>query len=367
MDKIDMLSVIAVNYNSSFFLKRCFSSITSTAKDIRIEFIVVDSGSKKEEADNLRFLEGDNVRTIFRKENIGYSQAVNIGVRNANGDFILITNPDVLYKPGSIKYMMDALRSLPRCGAIGPKTWWDEEMTLLLPPGELITPFRILRAEFMAISRTFWKRVLKNWIKHALRHWLSKDPLTQEMLSGACIMTTRKVLDIVGGFDEAFPLYFEDTDWCLRVRKAGYNLYMLPDAEIIHYYNQSAKQELEVSREKFNTSCIKYLKKHFAFQFKLSTYIRRLFKYANNNTISLYKDMGIITHPPIFRFKGNKRRLVLLSPVETMIPSAGALLDCDSFEIQKGLWRLLARGKYFAMAFEIEGLRDCGAWSWIKD
>ncbi len=366
MEEMRRLSIIAVNYNSSSLLKDCLSSIVSNTNDIPLEIIVVDNGSKREEVDNLQKING-NVRIIFKEENSGYSKAVNEGIKNASGEFILITNPDVLYMPYSIKNMMEAFASLPRCGAVGPKTWWDKEMTFMLPFSEIVTPFRILRTELMVSSPILGDMILKNWIKRSLKYWLSESPLVQEMLSGACIMTTREVLWGVGGFDEIFPLYFEDTDWCLRVRKAGYNLYMLPDAEIIHYYNQSARQEINISQEKFSYSSIIYLKKHFNLQFILSNYIKRVFKYINKRTEGLYEDMGIVTTSPVFKFKDRGRKLILLSPVETMIPSAGAFLDGDSFEIRSGPWNSLAKGRYFIRAFEFEGLSNYGAWSWVKD
>lgn len=366
MEKISVLSVVAVNYNSSSLLKKCLSSIISTTENITTEFIVIDSGSKKDEADSIRSLEDGNVRIIFKKENVGYPHAVNEGIKNAKGDFILITNPDVLYKPDSIKNMIEALRLFPHCGAVGPRTWWDEGMTFLLPLSELVTPFRMLKAELMGISQTFRGMILKKWIKRALRYWLSGKPLVQEMLSGACIMTTRKVLEIVGGFDETFPLYFEDTDWCLRVRKAGYNLYMLPDAEIIHYYNQSAGQDSRSSQEKFNYSSNKYLKKHFNIRFILTGYIAGLLKNINKKTDCLYDDIGIITTPPVFTFKNSAKKLLLLSPVDSMIPSGGSIFQGDSFKLSEELWGHLADGRYYVRVFCPDRLKDYGSWSWYK-
>lgn len=357
------LSVIAVNYNTSNLLKRCLSSMVSTISNIPIEIIIVDNGSRKEERDVLNEIEGDAM-VIFKEGNRGYSKAVNEGIKNASGDLILITNPDVIYMPYSINKMIEAVASLHKCGAVGPKTWWDEDMTFMLPFSELVTPLRMLKAELMTSSQIFNNIILKAWIGHSLRYWLSEVPISQEMLSGACIMTKRDVIEDVGGFDERFPLYFEDTDWCLRVRKKGYRLYMIPDAKIIHYYNQSAKQESELSQEKFNYSSAKYLEKHFNVQLKIMGYIKRLFRYKWKGL--LYEDMGITTEPPIFRFNDKGEKLILLSPVTTLIPSAGAFVNGDSFTINEGLWNLLGKGVYFMKAFLLEGIKDIGAWSWIK-
>lgn len=362
-----MLSVIAVNYNSSALLNKCLSSLVSVTQDIPAEFIVIDSGSKKEDADNLRTLEGDNVRVIFSRDTISYSMAINTGVKNTKGDFILITNPDVLYKPDSIKNMLNALVELPKCGAVGPRTWWDEKMTFLLPFSEPVTAGSILKTEIMRTSSTLREVIMRRWIRKALKCWLSEKPLAQEMISGACIMTTRKIFNIIGGFDETFPLYFEDTDWCLRVRNAGYHMYMLPDAGIIHYYNQSAKQDIAPSQQKFDYSLNKYLRKHYKNRSYLVKQLSRLFNGRQNKIDDLYENKGNLTISPTFTFKKDSRKLLLLSPVDTLIPSAGSIIEGNYFEIPNGLWDRMGEGRYFLRAFDIEELEDCGAWCWVKN
>lgn len=363
-----MLSVIAVNYNSSALLKECLSSLISAAEGIPVEFIVIDSGSKEADADNLRTLERDNVRVIFSRETLSYSAAVNRGVKNTEGDFILITNPDVLYMPGSIRNMLNALSELPQCGAVGPRTWWDEKMTFLLPFSELITPGSIIKAELMRKSVILREIIMRRWIRKALKYWLSKKPLKQEMLSGACIMTSRNIFNIIGGFDETFPLYFEDTDWCLRVREAGYRLYMTPDAGIIHYYNQSGKQDMAASRQRYDYSLNKYLNKHYKNRTYLVRQITRLLLQGSENKMNyLYEDKGSLTVPPVFTFKDNSGKLILLSPIDTLIPSAGAITDSNDFIISNELWDRLGEGGYFMRAFDIEELWNCGAWNWVKN
>jgi hypothetical protein len=361
-----MLSVIAVNHNSSTLLKECFSSIVSTIGDESFEFLVIDSGSREEDLDNMQNLKGDNVRITLNRENIGYARAVNQGIRNASGNVILITNPDVLYKPDSIKNMLDTLLALPRCGAVGPKTWWNKEMTFVLPLSELITPYGLFKTELMRGSHTMGRIILRRWMKKTLRYWLSEKPIAQEMLSGACVMTTRKVLDAVGGFDDSFPLYFEDTDWCLRVKKAGYHLYMVPKANIVHYYNQSAKQDMQASQEKFHESSDKYLRKHFKGQLSLFRLVQRLHKCGRNKVSAMYEDMGILTVPPTFTFQDSSKKVLLLSPVDVLIPSAGSFFEGSSFEIPEDLWELLGERRYFVKALDLDRFKDCGSWRWER-
>jgi len=362
-----MLSVIAVNHNSSELLKECLSSIQTNQVAESLEFLVIDSGSREEEVARLSELKSDNVNIILSKENIGYAKAVNIGIRHAHGDFILITNPDVFYNPGSIRNMLTSLSELPRCGAAAPKTWWNKQMTFLLPFSESITPFMIFKKELMRFSRSVSESVLKGWLKETLVYWMSEKPVRIQMLSGACIMTTRKIIEHIGGFDETFPLYFEDTDWFLRVRKAGYDLYMAPDAHIIHYYSQSAGQDMESSQKKFDDSMEKYIRKHFRGQLSLYNQLKKLKNCGHKKAYMHYDEMGNFTASPAFTFEDSARKLLLLSPVETMIPSAGAFFEGTSFCIPEDLWDSLWQGRYFVKVFDLMHLKSCGAWSWRKE
>jgi GT2 family glycosyltransferase len=361
-----VISIIAVNYNSSSLLKECFSSLRSTIGTLDFEFIAVDSGSPEIDVDNLLTLQDDSADILLNRENIGYAKAVNQGLAKAKGDFILITNPDVVYRPGSIQRMIESFSELPRCGAVGPKTWWNRQMTFQLPMSEIITPWRNARAEIVRGSKLLSTRVLKNWTRRNVRYWQREIPIEQEMLSGASIMTTAKVINAVGGFDGAFPLYFEDADWCLRTRKAGYLLYMDPGAVIIHYYNQSAKQETGAAAEKFDCSLGRFFMKHYKVQSAFMKRILRLRKNIRSRAVMSFDDIGTVDLPPDFRFPSVSRKLFLLSPVDSLIPSAGSFFEGNTFRIPEDLWNHLGAGRYFARAFELDELGECGSWTWGK-
>jgi GT2 family glycosyltransferase len=361
-----MISVIAVNHNSSSLLQECFSSLRSTIGSLDYEFIAVDSGSYETDVHNLLTLQKNGAEILLNKENIGYAKAVNQGFARTKGDFILITNPDILYKQDSIQRMMQSISELPRCGAVGPKTWWNRHMTFILPASEIITPCRIAKTEFAKCSESMSAWVMKNWIRKNIRHWQTTIPLAQEMLSGASIMTTRKVMESVGGFDGAFPLYFEDADWCLRVRKSGYKLYMDPRAAVVHYYNQSAKQETGPSREKFAYSLRRFSMKHYALQSGLMKKILKFRMRIFSRAKMIFDDMGELASPPVFRFHALSEKLLLLSPVDSLMPAAGSFFHAATFGIPEDLWERLGEGRYYAKAFELDTLQECGAWTWSK-
>jgi hypothetical protein len=218
----------------------------------------------------------------------------------------------------------------------------------------------------MGISPVMNSIILKKWIKKMMRFWLSEEPFKQETLSGACILTTKEVLSTVGGFDDSFPLYFEDTDWCLRVKEAGYYLYLAPSAKIVHYYNQSAGQDTETSQKKFDDSLKLYMRKHYRRQLWFINTVIKLFQKRQRRVLKGYDDIGRVTSPPAFSFTDSSKKLFLLSPVDTLIPSAGAFFENDAFQIPEDLWSCLGEGRYFARGFDPVNSEFCGSWSWIR-
>lgn len=361
-----MLSIIAINHNSSELLSECFKSIISTVTDMSYEFIAVDSGSDGDNVDRLLSFAKMGATVLLNKENIGYSRAVNIGLSKAKGDFLLIINPDIIFEKDAINKMFDMLRATPQCGGVGPRAWWNRGKTFLLPVSEYVSPFSMLKKHLSNKFKTIRDMFLRRWLRQNTVFWQSKSPTKQDMLSGACIMTTRKVVEKVGGFDEAFPLYFEDADWCLRALKAGYVLYMLPAAEIIHYYNQSAKRDVSSAQRKFVYSREVFIKKHFAAQqvmFNLAKHILNVFPERGLDT---FVDLGGLSNPPEFNFDDGRKKVFLISPLSNLMPSAGSIFATNNFKIPDDLWDCLAEGIFYSSAFYIDDLTQCGAWTWMR-
>ncbi len=366
MGHID-LSIIIVNYNSTSLLLECFQSLLRNMDHYSFELIVIDNGSRKEEIINLEKLkQHNNVFLILNENNIGYAKAVNIGLKLSKGEYILISNPDVLYMENSIKELVSAFGSLSNCGAVSPRVWWDERQTFLLPNNELITPGYVFLKNLASHNVYLEQYVLSKWLKKTLLYWKAKKYIEVGLISGSCIMTRKNIINMVGNFDELFPLYFEDTDWFLRVKKAGYKLYYVPEANVVHFYNQSAKQEKESANLKFNLSMQMFLKKHFKFENHIFGVLNKIFKSKNIQKKSLYENIGLLSEPFAFNVKNNSEKLLLLSPVECMIPSAGAFLKNGIITINRDIWERLSDGRYFVKVISLERFNELKSISFTK-
>jgi len=204
------LSIIIVNYNNRQFLADCLNSIYQPGNNLSLEVIFVDNNSSDDSVDFVkqRF---PQVRIIQNKTNVGFSKANNKGLAVYQGRCALLLNTDTIVKPGSLGQMVRFLDANQNIGAVGPQ--------LLNTDG---TP----QHQGALLAKKFW---------------LSNKPVSVDYVLGAALMVRREIVDKIGGLDENFFFSNDDLDWCRRIRKAGWPIYFVPQAQIIHHGGLTTK------------------------------------------------------------------------------------------------------------------------------
>jgi hypothetical protein len=369
------VSALLVNYNTAALTRNSVASLR--AQTVRnpvsgaegVEVIVVDNASRPDER---CILDGLDAVVVFNDENRGYGAALNQALARASGEFILFSNSDTWYFPGALQKLLENFQRLPRCGAVGPRLWWDLEREFLLPPSDPVTPLSFLRDTLVRRS-PFWLRYwAKRWRRLALAYWRAQEPMEQPLLSGACLLTRRDVVAVCGGFDERFHLYYEDTDWCRRVRAKGYRLYYAPAAEVAHLYNQSARQATSTAQQAAVASLEHYFRKHYgvwSWQF-VSWATTQVWSRASQAEITEdYIDLGCLTAPPSCAVpeKGRELHLLQLSPQPSCLPAIAHFLAAPQFTLSEKVWEQLAEGEFFAQLFALPDLQLQGQWRWRKE
>jgi GT2 family glycosyltransferase len=203
--------------------------------------------------------------------------------------------------------------------------------------------------------------------------WRRREPLEVPMLSGACILTRRSVIDRVGGFDPGYFLYYEDTDWCRRVRLAGYPLVYVPDAEIVHYFNQSAQQDVGEAQDHARRSQARFVAIHYGRPGRfLYTAIKALHdRPAGRAAIRSpgVIDFGVLADAPTWRLpesSSGRERVVEIGFNRRLVPAAAAFAHGADFHLSPAIWTRLQPGRYYARLLDAETLQPLGAWSWVK-
>jgi len=259
------LAVVLVHYHTPRLAAAAVAALQSdlaggpgAAAGLEVEWLLVDNGS---DPAGRELLAGLPVRLLEPGRNLGYAGGVNLGVASSRAELILLLNPDVLVLPGCIAGLVGCLRA--GAGAAGPRFYWDSGRRLLLPPAEARSRRGELLAALAAACGAGWPaRARRRSRRHCRRHWLAAAPLPSYALSGSLLAVTRAAWERVGGFDEGFQLYFEETDWLLRLRRAGLAARFVPAAEAVHLYGRSAALEPRAA-EWFASSARRFRRRHY--------------------------------------------------------------------------------------------------------
>jgi len=191
------------------------------------EIIVIDNASEDGSAEMIK-KNFSKVKLIENKENLGFAKANNQALRQTQGKDILLLNPDTQVKPGSLEKLIKFAEKNHKAGVVGAK---------LINPDGSVQPS-------VYHFPTFWRAIKEYWLgqkgvyeKYAPK---GKKPIEVEAVTGAAMLIPTKIVEGVGLLDEKYFMYFEDLDYCRRVRRAGLKVFYLPTAEILHHHGQSA-------------------------------------------------------------------------------------------------------------------------------
>ncbi len=230
------LSIVIVSWNGRDLLERCLQSLDAATAPLRAEVIVVDNGSTDGTPDMVRS-RFPLVRLIEPGGNRGFAAANNRGLAVAGGPILCLLNLDTEPRPGALAALVRFLDGRPRVGAVGPR--------LLNPDGsEQAVGFRFptlaqVALDCFPLGGRFAGSRLNGRYPRAPRD----RPFPIDFPLGACIVARRAAAQAAGPLDEGYFMYSEEVDWCRRMRDAGWPIWCLPTAEVLHHGGQSTGQQ----------------------------------------------------------------------------------------------------------------------------
>ena len=214
------------------WLEDCLNSLVSQAADIAFEVIVVDNASYDASVALLQRL-FPWVQLLTNTENVGFAQASNQAIALAQGRYILLLNNDTIFQHG-LDRMIAFLDQCPECGAVGPQMFdghgrprgsWGYFPTL----GRLAAT--MLLVDRLPFIRSRFRPLLVR--PSCPEFFCPTHPV--DWASGACLLIRREALEQAGGLDANYFMYGEDVEWCYRVWQAGYQVWVLSTAQLVHY------------------------------------------------------------------------------------------------------------------------------------
>jgi len=220
-----LVSIIIVNWNAKKFLKECIESLLSQSFT-DYEIILVDNVSSD---DSVSFVTENfpQVKIIQNNDNVGFAEGNNIGIKNSTGKIIVLFNPDVVADKKWLSILVDTLQSSEKIAAVTGKMYYLGD-----------------KYGKDAVFCT-WSKI--NPYSAKPTNFYENEPLAKvDYLSGAAMVVKRDVLDKIGLMDSDYFLYFEETDLCARMIRAGYDLMYIPSAIVWHAVSPLSNSENKV-------------------------------------------------------------------------------------------------------------------------
>lgn len=230
------VSIVIVSWNTRELLAACLDSVAAEVGrgGLAVETFVVDNasadGSPKVVSDRFPW-----VKLLVNEQNVGFAQGNNRAIEQATGRYILLLNPDTELKPGSLNQLYDFLESRPEVGMVGPRLLNGDGS---LQPSCFKAP---------TLLREFWllfhlDALFPAVSGYSVEKWAVEVSRPVEVLKGACVLLRRSLFAQIGLLNTTYFMYSEEVDLCYRVRQAGWQIYWLPQAQVVHYGGQSTGQ-----------------------------------------------------------------------------------------------------------------------------
>jgi len=233
------LSIVIVNYNVKNLLKKCLESIFEYEKDTKFEVIVVDNNSTDHSQKMLK-RDFPQVKLIENKRNLGFSRGCNQGIKESQGRYILLLNPDTELTPGGFKKMIDFMDLKPEKGICGPKMI-DKEGKLQFSCRSFPSYLTAISSSQSILNRIFPENFLSK--KYLLKNQDHSQITEVDWVSGSCLLAKREMFEKVGLLDERFYMYVEDVDLCYRAKMAGFSVFYFPQVLVIHHIGKSTQKK----------------------------------------------------------------------------------------------------------------------------
>lgn len=219
------VSIIIVNYYTSGQLLDCIRSIRRHTPDVSFEIIIVDNASEPELKEE--YESEPDVRVVLLPENVGFGRANNAGFEVARGRYLFCLNPDTVLLNNAIGILVDFMDTHPEATACGANLYDAESHPT--------HSYRMLMPGLYWECNEFLNLLIEKKKYGVNRGFNSTGrPMEVAYVTGADLMLRRSAVEKTGGFDPQFFMYYEETDLCLRLRKAGGRIYSVPEARIMH-------------------------------------------------------------------------------------------------------------------------------------
>ncbi len=241
------LAIVIVNWNTRQLLLDCLATLPSATANLRVATWVVDNGSHDGSVAAVQAA-FPAMHVIANQDNRGFARANNQAIAASHGRHVLLLNSDTLARPGALTTLVNFLDANPSVAMVGP--------CLRNADGSVqrsYASFPSLRSELTGRNLRQRKPFPAAGIEAYAVDWIG----------GACLLVRREALQSFGLLDERYFMYTEETDWCFRARRAGWEVCYLPEAEVVHLGGQSSRMASTRMKAELYRSKLRFFGKHY--------------------------------------------------------------------------------------------------------
>jgi GT2 family glycosyltransferase len=274
------LSILIVSWNVADLLAKCLDTIFAsdltfddkTNSKPSVEIIVVDSASQDHTVALIRE-RYPKVKLLPQTENVGFTRGNNIALREAQGRYLMLLNPDSEIVGDVLNTTIGYMDAHPDVGVLGPQTLNSDGTT------------QSTRRRFPTLTIGFFESTWlqpyapKSLLDHYYVHDQADDSIFDvDWVQGSAMLVRHEVYEQIGGLDEGYVMYSEELDWCKRAKLAGWRVIYFGDAQVVHYGGKSSEQVTARSHIHFQQSKLRYFRKYHG---ALAANLLRLFLLLN--------------------------------------------------------------------------------------
>lgn len=232
------LSILIISYNTREMTLACVRSVFEQAQSNAYEVIVLDNASTDGSAEALNEEFGNRIRLIASSANLGFAGGNNEAAKHAQGEYLLLLNPDTLVLDHAIDSLLDFARANPHAGVWGGRTVFADGSLNPASCWRRATAWSMACQAF-GLARVFRRSAIFN--PEAYGGWTRNSVRSVDIVSGCFFLLRRDLWETLGGFDLAYFMYGEEADLCLRARRLGARPMITPAATIVHFGGASER------------------------------------------------------------------------------------------------------------------------------
>ncbi|PWB96039.1 glycosyltransferase family 2 protein [Salinibacterium hongtaonis] len=253
------VAIVTVAYNSSGIMEQFLSSVARA--DVEPPLVVIADNDSADSDETASIAARYRTRLLRLPENLGYGGAINAAVRELDEsvNWVLVSNPDVTFTPGSITALREVANRRTDAGSIGPRIV-DED-------GTNYPSARNLPSLRTGVGHALFARIWPSnpWTRSYLQdQGETAEEATVGWLSGACVLVRRSAFNDLGGFDDGYFMYFEDVDLGARLGRAGWHNVYAPQAIVTHSGAHSTNRESGRMLRVHHDSAFRYLSRKYS-------------------------------------------------------------------------------------------------------